>query len=206
LNPIDKKFPKRLLTITLMSVALISGCGAKEDLGKDIYIDAHPDDALIALGPVSTCLDRASFLKGGTSLSSSAKGYVMVFNRFTLQWKSTDTLFIKAMRITVNGSGIKGGTYSTTLGNDEVSALLARDQAIIKVPETIISSDDVSRKNTGYSSCGLVVGSIPLANDDQTTEFRARVTIEIIGTAEDTSLNDRFIRQRTTTTAHFYGG
>jgi hypothetical protein len=192
----------------LLPLALISGCGQTDDAGKDLGIDVHPsDDALISLGPVATCLDRASFLKGtAASVSLTAGGYVLIFNRFTLEWRSTDTLFLKALRIKIEGSGIKDGIYETTIAPDEVAALIARDQAIVTSAVTIISSDAPSRAGTGFAPCGLVIGNIPLTDGDKTKQFRARVTVTAIGTAEDSAANDRFVRQTITATGMFYGG
>jgi hypothetical protein len=224
---------KHLAAIALAAclIRLISGCGGNSQPnahGLTISLDPNKE-VLMGPGPDSSCTDLASYkigLENGTTATSpiigtSVAGPVIMFNNFTLNWNSRDTLFVQGIIVDLTGSGIAGGSTQIKISQTEIEALLANPTAVINPPvtpppstplpvPTPISSTDPARNATGgtalslYAPCGLAVGPVPLANGEKTSSFQATVQVTVIGTGQDSDGNQYFVEYQATATARYF--
>jgi hypothetical protein len=153
-------------------------------------------------------------------LETSVSGPVLMFNNFTLTWNSPDTLYVQGVIVTLTGSGISGGSAQITLPQTEIDNLLANPDAVINPPlnpppttpnpsSTTISSTDPARNTastpvSGYATCGLAIGPVPLANGTKTTSFQATAQITVIGTGQDSDGNQYFVEYQVNATASYF--
>lgn len=196
--------PATLTAIVLISFFLTSACGSKNE-GEGIAIAVQPNnEVLLGPGPVSSCRDRFAAKLAGVIPGRSVTGPVMLFNNFQIQWSTSETFYIQGFKWKVEGAGIKDGKHEASLDPAEIEALVGLVGATQNgAMSTAINSNDSNR--TYFAPCGLALGGVTLANDKDQTPFKARVTLEVIGTAQDSSGNQRFVRTRVVTRARFEG-
>jgi hypothetical protein len=201
------KRPLSILAIATLSFVLTSACGAKKNEGEGLAVATQPgNEVLMGPGPASSCLDKVNTKTTGAAVTRSVIGPVIVFNNFQIQWSSPDVLYVQEIKWSIDGVGVHDGHFQNSLGPDEIEALIGLDGATFNGVTAIINSNDSTRNGTAkYAPCGLTLGNIQLQNGIKQEPFKARITIEVIGTAEDGQGNQRFVRQRILTTARFEG-
>ncbi len=225
-------------TLAVFILASTTSCGSQNPFADALLVTVSPSSSLlIGPGPASSCADMVSYkvaLQGASAgtapiLTQSVAGPVVVINTFSLQWNSTDTLYVQEIRIRVTGAQISGGVTSQILGLDEVADLLATPLAIINPPQSqsptnaapvnpvIIVSTDRARAAPPsqsvpislFAQCGLVFGGITLNSSGippVTPQFTANIIISVIGTAQDQSGNNqRFVEFDVNASATYYG-
>ncbi len=186
--------------VVIAAAAISAGCGSKEDPGKGIAIAVKPsNDVLLGPGPSANCLDYANRASTGY-LERSVRGPVATFNAFSLVWENQEILYVAGIRVKVEGSGLPDGVKEFELSSDEITMLLESNQATLTGPTTIISN-----AATRKIACGLPIGPVTLTDGNKTASFRGRITIELIGSAEDAEGKLRFVRARTSATFMYYG-
>lgn len=208
-----KAISKCITTLTL-GFTLLSGCGEKVDAGADIAIAVKPDaEVLIGPGPISTCLDLLTLKTTVTpTIPRSAQGPVLRFNSFLMEWNSRDALYIQGIRYKVEGPGIPSGVYEGTIASDEVAILMGYPNGIIpaspegtQLPIKVDSNASARAASPILVACGLVISGIPLTDGNKTQNFRARVTLEIVGSAENSEGKFRLIKQKFVANANYQG-
>lgn len=214
---IRTKLLAKCCTLTILAAATVSGCG-KKDFGEFLGVQLTPsDNNVVNHGPLSTCLDLATFKATGLSLGKSAPGPLVTFTQFILYWKKAQELNIQAIRVTVEGTGVKDGKYETTINSNEVEALVGYESSVVPasvaagaIPAAplVISSYSTSRDSASskFAKCGLIIPSIPLTDGDKTSDFRMKITVEVIATTIDSNGNASLVRQHTTGYANYYTG
>lgn len=196
----------RIAAVTLLSFSLTSGCGNKKSESEGLEIQFFPkNEVLIAPGPVASCLDRADAQAG--EINYSVQNPVIQFSKVRLFWTLPNhDLYIKMFRIIVESQFIVDGRYEASLTMDEVDAILATSGGFIsKSGPKQIDSTSPWRADVGLPICGVAFGGVTVLNPKTATPFRANVTIEIVGTAQDNEGNERFVRTRFRTHARFEG-
>lgn len=200
-----KRGIKTLLALAV-SFGLTSACGEKKNEGEGLSVAVQPgNEVLMGPGPLSNCSDRVALKSTGT-LTYSVAGPVLAFSNFQLMWSTNETLYIQEIKWTVSGVGIANGSYTSTLTANEVENLIGLYGGMqVGKTSAVINSNDSSRVSGKFAPCGLVLGGIPLTNPKTQTPFKGTVLIEVIGTAEDSEGNQRFVRQRLTAKTRFEG-
>lgn len=198
---------------TCLAVLVFGSCSNSNE-GANLQVAVQPsNDVLMGVGPQPSCIDSIAAKTATTAVTPSVSGPVMTFNNFQLEWTSPDTLYLQEIRWTIVGSGISGGTFQAQVASDEIAALVALSGGIVPgvaagATPTVINSNDstIASRTTGlFAPCGLVLGGIPLADPKSQVSFRAHVEIEVIGTATDSSGNQRYVRQIIRTQARYDG-
>lgn len=192
-----KRSLRCFLALWFMAVLGCSGGNVADD---NIAIAVVPSEAIIVPGSGSSCVDKATAASSGEAVEKSIASYRLPFSNFLLQWRHpTDTVNVVVIRVTIQGSNIKDGSYTATISDDEVGALLG------DVDQTLSYGEYESAQKAGSSAfpnCGLQIGDIPLV--DEKKPFNARVTIELIGVGEDSQGNQYPVRQKATASAKYY--
>lgn len=197
----------RIVAATLAIVATTS-CGSKKDPGEFLGVDVTPDKAYIVPGSGKSCYDRMT--TSGDNDPRSLSEHRIFYRNLRLQWRSTDNLTISIIRITVSSPMLKGGQSVTTFTEDEIESLTGGAGGVITGVEvegqqkTIDSSDPARGDFIAEAACGLGVGGLAFVSQNP-TPFTARVTVEVIGVAENPGSGEQSpVRQKTTATAEYY--
>jgi hypothetical protein len=180
---------------------IIGSCGAKNDPGQFLSMKLTPNATIVGPGPDMSCADllaQKAIASTGVPASRSVVGPLLRFNEFEYTWDSTETLYISAIRVSIEGSGIANRKQVITLSSDEAALLSGETLGIVSSRGTRRSNDPTRDSDTTKVRCSLVVGGFSLLNGAQTSSFRARVQVEIIGTAEANTPEKtlRFVRQK----------
>ena len=187
---------------SLLLAVLVSGCGGKKNYGEFLELQIIPNQTIVGPGPTKSCADKTTEKVTGFPVFRSVQGPLINFNNFKLHWThETDTLYVSAIRVTVEGAGITNGKDTIQLSPDEIDSLLGRASGTV-LPKTELESNDESVKG-GYAACGLIVGGLKLSEGNATRSFKARVTIDVIGTGDDGNGKFSFIRQKIKGTAEY---
>ena len=188
----------------LLLAVLVSGCGGKKNYGEFLELQIVPNQTIVGPGPTKSCTDKTTEKVTGFPVFRSVQGPLINFNNFKLKWThETDTLYVSAIRVTVEGSGIANGKETKQLSPDEIDSLLGKPSGTV-LPKSEIESNDESAKG-GYAACGLIVGGIQLTEGDKTRSFKARITVDVIGTGDDGQGKFSFIRQKIKGSAEYIG-
>jgi hypothetical protein len=182
----------------LILVLCVAACGKKDDHGANVALSVTPNSTILGPGPDASCLDINAQAAAGTgAITRSVVGPVIRFNNFTLTWDSVDVLYVSTIRVTVQGAGISSGKFVADLASDEASTLIGWPQGIVRTRGQFSSTSPAAQKN-GLQPCSFALGGVSLINGTSTPSFRARVTIDLIGTAESGDGTIRFVKQSVT--------
>jgi hypothetical protein len=189
------------LILVICASALLLSCGSKKDPGAHINIEVTPQKAYIVPGSAKSCLDKVT---GSTSYSVSENR--VLFTNFRLKWNSTEDLTVFFIRVTIEHSDISGGSYTATIGQDELEAMFARSGSKFSgsATETVLDTSDTARGTSGtLPACGLHFGGIQFASKNP-TPFSAGVTIEIVGVSENANGDQSPVRKKIHASAEYY--
>ena len=218
-----------LCLLVLAATFSATSCNSQK-LGVGLSIGITPGQTVIVpVGNVSSCVDYLNLLQttgSSATLAQSVAAPSFAFTDFNLNWTSTDEkLYVKAIRVVVQGSGIQGGKISTYMPTNEISAMLLSPkfgQTAIPILYDGVNGEfdnlaDVDSsgplKTTPIAgtqpatvSCGFTIGGINLTAGDQTPSFIAQIEIEVIGIAiKTTDQTQRVVIQTTNATAQYIG-
>jgi predicted small secreted protein len=226
-----------MLCLLVLAASFSTTSCNSQNLGVGLSIGIIPGQTVIVpVGNVSSCVDYYTLLQsqlsGSTSatLGQSISAPSFTFTDFNLNWTSTDEkLYIKAIRVVVQGTGIQGGKISTYMPTNEIIDLLLAPkvgQTAIPIlydgvngefdnPVDIDSNGTLKTTPIGTApnqatplsvACGFTIGGINLTAGDQTPSFIAQIEIEVIGVAiKTTDQTQRVVIQTTTATAQYIG-
>jgi predicted small secreted protein len=223
-----------LLCLLVLAATFSTTSCNSQNLGVGLSIGITPGQTVIVpVGNVSSCVDYLNLLQtpGSTAiLAQSVPAPSFGFTDFNLNWTSTDEkLYVKAIRVVVQGTGIQGGKISTYMPTDEINAMLLTpkvNQTAAPIlydgvngefdnPADVDSNSPAKTTPIGTApnqvtptsvSCGFTIGGINLTAGDQTPSFIAQIEIEVIGVAiKTTDQTQRVVIQTTTATAQYIG-
>lgn len=184
---------KWMSKLTLIALAIpglfIVSCGEAEDYGKDLAVSVTPSKVPILPGDVSSCKDEADAKTSGESAARSIKANWVRFNKFRLQWKGVDPLYVVMIRVTIDHPSITGSPFILT--TDEIEALLGVESAI--VPKTTDIDSTSTSKGAAFAPCGLSIGGITVAKD--ASSFTASAQIEVIGYSYSEENGQKLVKQ-----------
>ena len=180
---------------------IVGSCGNKKDPSLGLSMKLSPNSTIVGPGPDMSCADLLSMKNSttpGSTVTRSITGPLLRFNEFEYTWDSSEKLYISAIRVTVEGAGIANRKQVITLGSDEAALLVGENLGIVESPGRRRSNDSARDASSTKVRCSLVVGGLSLTAGEQTPSFRARVQVDLIGTAEtqDDSKSLRFVRQK----------
>jgi hypothetical protein len=189
--------------------AVTTTCGSKKDPGADIGIAVSPSSVILVGGTGKSCADK--YHTTITTDPRSITEYRAQFSRLTLQWRSSSTLTVVGIRITIDHPEIAGGTFTQTLQSEEIEYLLGRAGGQVSGTTDPATPIEISTTNTGRGqgtlanvpSCPLHFGGMAFASKTP-SPFTATAVIEVFGYAEDSSGNQSPVRQRTRAAVEYY--
>lgn len=199
--------------VTLMSAVVFTSCGNKKDAGEHIGITIFPSSgAMIVPGSGQTCFDKANTDPASGSFPQSLSQYRISWNNFRIEWSSVDSLTVAAIRVTIAHPAFVGGTFSTTLTQQEIEYLLGAPNgtvsgAAVGATKQINTSDSNRAAGTAMASkavpCGLYIGGIQFV-DASPSPFTATATIEVIGFSTSGDSTQSPVRKKIRATVAYY--
>lgn len=197
-----------ILAMTLTGLLFSApGCGKKSNsLSEGLSMQVAPDTAIVVPGKSSSCNDlHEAKLNPTAGINQSVGPYRLYFPRFRFKWNGSEsenaptgagtTLYIAAMRFTVNSPSINGGAdFKYEFDTAEIEALFGQPGGKIDgsnnnffqilSDQNSVGSSGTDNQNdrsfASYPTCGLAIGGIPI-DEKETPNFKASGKITIIG-------------------------